>query len=82
MLGLAADGFEISMYVYVKVHFQKKIISENKVHCVLHMARTLTRTETRTRERKEGNSVDTHSLIHLPRRSGNNCDLPFGNCAR
>ena len=42
VLGLAADGFEISMYFYVKVHFQKNFISENKVHCVLNRARTLT----------------------------------------
>ena len=41
-MGLAADGFEISMYFYVKVHFQKNFISENKVHCVLNRARTLT----------------------------------------
>ena len=42
VLGLAAGGFEISMYFYVKVHFQKNFISENKVHCVLNRARTLT----------------------------------------
>ena len=42
VLGLAADGFEISMYFYIKVHFQKNFISENKVHCVLNRARTLT----------------------------------------
>ena len=42
VVGLAADGFEISMYFYVKVHFQKNFISENKVHCVLNRARTLT----------------------------------------
>ena len=42
VLGLAADGFEISMYFYVKVHFQKNFIFENKVHCVLNRARTLT----------------------------------------
>ena len=42
VLGLAADGFEFSMYFYVKVHFQKNFISENKVHCVLNRARTLT----------------------------------------
>ena len=42
VLGLAADGFEISMYFYVKAHFQKNFISENKVHCVLNRARTLT----------------------------------------
>ena len=41
-MGLAADGFEISMYFYVKVHFQKNFISENKVHCGLNRARTLT----------------------------------------
>ena len=41
-MGLAADGFEISMYFYVKVHFQKNFISENKVQCVLNSARTLT----------------------------------------
>ena len=41
-MGLAADGFDISMYLYVKVHFQKIFISENKVHCVLNRARTLT----------------------------------------
>ena len=40
MLGLAADGFENSIYFYVKVHFQKNFISENKV--VLNRARTLT----------------------------------------
>ena len=44
-MGLAADGFEISMYFYVKVYFQKYFISENKVHCVLNRARTLTTTE-------------------------------------
>ena len=42
VFGLAADGFEISMYFYVKVHFQKNFISENKVHCVFNRARTLT----------------------------------------
>ena len=42
VLGLAADGFEISMYFYVKVHFQKNFISENNVHCVLNRAHTLT----------------------------------------
>ena len=30
------------MYFYVKEHFQKNFISENKVHCVLNRARTLT----------------------------------------
>ena len=39
-LGLAADGFEI-MYFYVKVHFQKNFISENKVHCVFNRTRTI-----------------------------------------
>ena len=42
VVGLAANGFEISMYFYVKVHFQKNFISKNKVHCVLNRARTLT----------------------------------------
>ena len=40
--GSGCSGFEISMYFYVKVHFQKNFISENKVHCVLNRARTLT----------------------------------------
>ena len=43
LFGFDADGFEISMYFYVKVHFQKTFISENKVHCVFNRARTQTR---------------------------------------
>ena len=42
VLGLADDGFEIGMYFYVKVHFQKNFISENKVHCVFNRAHTRT----------------------------------------
>ena len=45
LFGLTADGFEISMNFYVKVHFQKNFISENKVHCVFNRARTQTITK-------------------------------------
>ena len=66
------------MYVYVKVHFQKNFISENKVHCVLNRARTLTIASTV----QHAAATCQHSMytLHSPRASEPAVEPTWGVC--